>query len=120
VPLVGANGERSAAYVLPIAGKDIRGDLGKGHCAVFISQRGEQQPMAIEILRTVFDLSPTEARVATLIAKGEGPVMIAESLGITVNTVRSHLARAFSKTGAGDQTALGALVNKLMPPIAEK
>jgi DNA-binding CsgD family transcriptional regulator len=120
VPLVGANGERSAAYVLPIAGKDIRGDLGKGHCAVFISQRGEQQPMAIEILRTVFDLSPTEARVATLIAKGEGPAMIAESLGITVNTVRSHLARAFSKTGAGDQTALGALVNKLMPPIAEK
>jgi DNA-binding CsgD family transcriptional regulator len=120
VPLVGANGERSAAYVLPIAGKDIRGDLGKGHCAVFISQRSEQQPMAIEILRTVFDLSPTEARVATLIAKGEGPAMIAESLAISVNTVRSHLARAFSKTGAGDQTALGALVNKLMPPIAEK
>jgi DNA-binding CsgD family transcriptional regulator len=120
VPLVGANGERSAAYVLPIAGKDIRGDMGKGHCAVFISQRGEQQPMAIEILRTVFDLSPTEARVATLIAKGEGPAMIAESLAISVNTVRSHLARAFSKTGAGDQTALGALVNKLMPPIVEK
>jgi DNA-binding CsgD family transcriptional regulator len=120
VPLVGANGERSAAYVLPIAGKDIRGDMGKGHCAVFISQRGEQQPMAIEILRTVFDLSPTEARVATLIAKGEGPAMIAESLTISVNTVRSHLARAFSKTGAGDQTALGALVNKLMPPIVEK
>jgi DNA-binding CsgD family transcriptional regulator len=118
VPLVGANGERSAAYVLPIAGKDIRGDMGKGHCAVFISQRGEQQPMAIEILRTVFDLSPTEARVATLIAKGEGPAMIAESLAISVNTVRSHLARAFSKTGASDQTALGALVNKLMPPIA--
>ena len=120
VPLIGANGERSAAYVLPIAGKDIRGDMGKGHCAVFISQRGEQQPMAIEILRTVFDLSPTEARVATFIAKGEGPAMIAESLAISVNTVRSHLARAFSKTGASDQTALGALVNKLMPPLVEK
>lgn len=120
VPLIGNDGERAAAYVLPIAGKDLRGDMGKGHCAVFISQRGEQQPMAIEILRTVFDLSPTEARVATLIAKGEGPAMIAESLAISVNTVRSHLARAFSKTGASDQTALGALVNKLMPPLVEK
>jgi DNA-binding CsgD family transcriptional regulator len=117
VPLVGANGERSAAYVLPIAGKDIRGDMGKGHCAVFISQRGEQQPMAIEILRTVFDLSPAEARISTLIAKGEGPAIIAESLGITINTVRSHLSRAFSKTGVSDQAALGALVNKVMPPI---
>lgn len=120
VPLVGANGERSAAYVLPIVGKDIRGDMGKGHCAVFISQRGEQQPMAIEILRTVFDLSPTEARVTTLIAKGEGPAMIAESLAISINTVRSHLARAFAKTNTTDQTSLGALVNKLMPPIVEK
>jgi DNA-binding CsgD family transcriptional regulator len=46
--------------------------------------------------------------------------MILKSLGITVNTVRSHLARAFSKTGAADQTALGALVNKMMPPIVDK
>jgi DNA-binding CsgD family transcriptional regulator len=40
----------------------------------------------------MFDLSPTEARVATLIAKGEGPAMIADSLAISINTVRSHLA----------------------------
>ena len=117
VPLVGTNGERSAAYVLPIAGKDIRGDMGKGHCAVFISQRGEQQPMAVEILRTVFDLSPAEARISTLIAKGDGPASISKSLGITINTVRSHLSRAFSKTGTSDQTALGALVNRVMPPV---
>ena len=117
VPLVGANGERSAAYVLPIAGKDIRGDMGKGHCAVFISQRGEQQPMAVEILRTVFDLSPAEARISTLVAKGDGPASISKNLGITINTVRSHLSRAFSKTGTSDQTALGALVNKVMPPV---
>jgi DNA-binding CsgD family transcriptional regulator len=120
VPLVGAKGDRSAAYVLPSAGKDIRGDMGKGHCAVFISQRGEQQPMAIEILRTVFDLSPSEARVSNLIAKGDGPAMIAEGLGLSVNTVRTHLAKAFAKTGARDQTALGSLVNRLMPPIVQK
>jgi DNA-binding CsgD family transcriptional regulator len=120
VPLVGLNGERSAAYVLPIAGKDIRGDMGKGHCAVFISQRNEQQPMAIEILRTVFDLSPSEARVSVMIAGGEGPAMIAEGLGLTVNTVRTHLARSFAKTGVHDQTALAALVNQLIPPILER
>lgn len=118
VPLLGPDGERTAAYVLPISGKDLRGDLGRGHCAVFIAQRGGQQPMALEILRTLYDLTPAEARVALMVAQGDGPAAIAESLGLSVNTVRSHLARSFSKTGSGDQTALGALVNSLMPPIA--
>jgi DNA-binding CsgD family transcriptional regulator/PAS domain-containing protein len=117
VPLFGLNGERSAAYVLPIAGNDIRGDMGNGHCAVFISKRGEQQPIAIEILRTVFDLSPAEARISTMVAAGDGPATISASLGVSVNTIRSHLARAFSKTGTSDQSALGALVNKIIPPI---
>jgi DNA-binding CsgD family transcriptional regulator len=119
VPLVGSDGTRSAAYVLPIAGKDIRGDIGKGHCAVFISTRGEQQPIVVEILRTVFDLTPAEARVSALIAQGDGPAAIAEGLRLSINTVRSHLARAFSKTSTSDQTALGALVNRLLPPIVE-
>jgi DNA-binding CsgD family transcriptional regulator len=117
VPLIDDNGERLAAYVLPIAGKDVRGAMGQGHCAVFIARRGEQQPMAIEILRTMFDLTAAEARIATLIAKGDGPQAIAESLGITVNTVRSHLQHAYAKTGTPDQTGLGGLVNGLMPPV---
>jgi DNA-binding CsgD family transcriptional regulator len=117
VPLIDDNGERLAAYVLPIAGKDVRGAMGQGHCAVFIARRGEQQPMAIEILRTMFDLTVSEARIATLIAKGDGPQAISESLGISVNTVRSHLQHAYAKTGTPDQTGLGGLVNGLMPPV---
>jgi DNA-binding CsgD family transcriptional regulator len=118
VPLIGDDGERAAAYVLPISGKDLRGDLGQGHCAVFVARRGEQQPMAIEILRTLFDLTVSEARIACLIAKGDGPQAIAEALGVSVNTVRSHLQSAYAKTSAPDQTALGALVNGLMPPVS--
>lgn len=117
VPLIGKDGERAAAYVLPLAGTDLRGALGQGHCAVFVARRGEQQPMAIEILRTLFDLTVSEARIACLIAKGDGPLDIAEALGNSINTVRSHLQSAYGKTGASDQTALGALVNGLMPPV---
>ena len=39
------------------------------------------------------------------------------AIGISVNTVRSHLQHAYAKTGASDQTALSALVNGLMPPV---
>jgi DNA-binding CsgD family transcriptional regulator/PAS domain-containing protein len=118
VPLIGLNGDRAAAYVLPIAGQDLRGDLGLGHCAVFVARRSELQPMVIEILRTLFDLTVAEARIATLVANGDGPQAIAESLGISVNTVRTHLKHAFAKTRTPDQLALGGLVNRLMPPTS--
>jgi DNA-binding CsgD family transcriptional regulator len=120
VPLVDEDGNRAAAYVLPIGGNDLRGDLGWGYAAIFIAGRDEQQPMAIEILRTVFDLTPAEARISALIAKGDNPIAIAEALGLSVNTVRSHLARCYAKTGAIDQIALAATIKALMPPLAER
>ncbi len=118
VPLIGIDGERAAAYVLPIAGQDLRGALGLGHCAVFVARRGEQQPMAMEILRTVFDLTASEARIALMLTKGDGPQEIAEALNVTVDTIRSHLKHAYVKVGATSQTELCTIVNSVLPPIA--
>jgi DNA-binding CsgD family transcriptional regulator/PAS domain-containing protein len=117
VPLLGASGERAAAYVLPLSGGDARRALGVGHCAVFVARRGEQQPMAVEVLRTLFDLTAAEARVSLLVAKGENPQMIAEGTGISVNTVRTHLKHSFAKTRCADQISLAGLVNGLFPPL---
>lgn len=117
VPLVGDGRDLVAAYVLPLPCNNF---LGLGHCAVFITGRGEQQPMVMEMLRSMFNLTISEAKIAALIAKGQGPKLIAEILNISVNTVRSHLLHIFSKTDTRDQTALCALVNELMPPIVEK
>jgi DNA-binding CsgD family transcriptional regulator len=119
VPLCGLNGERAAAYVLPIAGNDIRGAMGPGHCSVFVARRGEQQPMAIEILRTLFDLTASEARVAALLSRGEKPQTIATTLDVSVNTVRSHLKHAYAKTDTADQTSLSALIHSVVPPVME-
>jgi DNA-binding CsgD family transcriptional regulator/PAS domain-containing protein len=117
VPLFGKDGDGAAAYVLPLAGRQVRGVFGPGHCVVFVTGRGEQQPMAVEMLRSMFDLTLSEARVSTMIARGEGPQMISAALGIKVNTVRTHLKHSFAKTDTSDQTALAGRINALLPPI---
>jgi DNA-binding CsgD family transcriptional regulator len=117
VPLLNAQGDRAVAYVLPLSGSDARGALGAGHCAVFVTQRGEQTPMAMDVLRSLFDLTNSEARVALLVARGDGPQVIAKSLGVSVHTVRTHLKHCFEKTESSDQTALSGTINALLPPL---
>lgn len=114
VPLTGNDGDRAAAYVLPLAGRDV---LGPGHCAVFVTGRGGHHPMAMEMLRSMFDLTVSEARIVMMIARGDGPQNISDVLGIRVNTVRTHLKHSFAKTDTSDQTALAGCVNALLPPI---
>jgi DNA-binding CsgD family transcriptional regulator len=118
VPLISADGERASAYVLPLDGNDLRGEMSRGHAAIFIAQRKEQQPMAVEILRTIFGLTPSEAKVAYAMARGEAPEAVAAAQGTTVNAVRYHLKNAYAKVGVNDKTALAARVMALIPPIA--
>ncbi|MGL4238814.1 helix-turn-helix transcriptional regulator [Tabrizicola sp.] len=119
VPLVSADGERASAYVLPLEGNDLRGELAPGHAAIFIAQRSEQQPMAVEILRTIFGLTPSEAKVAYAMSLGEAPQAVAATQGTTVNAVRYHLKNAYAKVGVNDKTALAARVTALIPPVVE-
>lgn len=117
VPLVGKSGERAAAYVLPLYGSDVRSQMGPGHVVIFIARRGEQQPMAVEILRTVFDLTPAEAKVAYAASLGDSLEAIAVSLGNSVETVRTHLKGAYRKLEVSGKASLAARIQELIPPV---
>jgi DNA-binding CsgD family transcriptional regulator len=60
----------------------------------------------IDSAREAYGLSPAQARLARLIAEGNDLAMAAESLGVSINTVRTHLQRMFDRTGTRSQTAL--------------
>jgi DNA-binding CsgD family transcriptional regulator len=117
VPLLGKSGERAAAYVLPLSGSEFRSQMGPGHVAIFIARRGEQQPMAIEILRTVYDFTPMEARMAYAASLGDTLETIAATMGNSLETVRTHMKGAYRKAGVSGKASLTARIHELIPPV---
>jgi len=67
----------------------------------------------VTVLRAAFDLTQAAAQVLRHIATGAGVPATAAALGLSTETVRSHLARCFAATGVRSQAALAALVAKL-------
>lgn len=59
-------------------------------------------------------LTPTERRVAELVASGLSNRQAAEALFVTVRTVETHLARAYQKLGISSRTDLA----KRLPPAS--
>ena len=65
------------------------------------------------LLRTLFDLSPAEARLALGLVAGHTVDEYARLAGVGTATVRSQLHSIFAKTGTHRQAALVALLSKL-------
>ncbi|MFW6067147.1 MAG: helix-turn-helix transcriptional regulator [Myxococcota bacterium] len=63
-------------------------------------------------LRGDHGLTQAEARVALRIARGQSVKMIAYDLGVSVHTVRTHLKRAYAKTGTHRQAELARFILK--------
>jgi DNA-binding CsgD family transcriptional regulator len=54
-------------------------------------------------------LTPMQARVVALVARGLSNREVSERLGLSVETVRKHLAAAYQKTGVMNRAAVVAL-----------
>jgi DNA-binding CsgD family transcriptional regulator len=66
-------------------------------------------------LQELFSLTPAEIRVVSLLVEGQSLEEIAAELGISFETVRSHLRSVFSKTATNRQGELIALVLRSVP-----
>lgn len=116
VPLRADDGSPAIAYVLPLARGTPRRDGGPhGTAAVFVAPVDYALPEA-DALIAIYGLTPTEARVTLQIAAGKRRAEAAAALGISDNTVKTHLDRVYSKTGTSDQSALAGLVASLASP----
>jgi len=111
VPLA-ANGQRHVAHVLPLtSGK--RRKTGAGYAAtaaVFVRRAELEAPPAPEVIAKLYGLTPSELRVLLTLFETGGVSNIAETLGISEATAKTHLRRLFTKTGTQRQTDLVKLV----------
>jgi DNA-binding CsgD family transcriptional regulator/PAS domain-containing protein len=74
--------------------------------AVYITDPGQipQRPEAI--MSRIYGLTPAEAKVAALIARGLTGRQAADKLEVSHNTLKTHLKRVFAKTETNNQGAL--------------
>jgi DNA-binding CsgD family transcriptional regulator len=69
-------------------------------------------PRAIDRLHALFGMTPTESRVAVLVAQGLSGPEAAGRLGIAAGTVHAHLKSVFAKTGVRRQSGLARLLTR--------
>jgi DNA-binding CsgD family transcriptional regulator len=68
-----------------------------------------------EALRSIAGLTAAEARVAAHVGNLRGLAAVAAKLGLSENTVKTHLKRVFEKTGARSQAELARLMASIPP-----
>lgn len=69
------------------------------------------------MLAALSGLTSAESRVALAVAGGQATDAIGGEFGVSLHTVRKHLANIYDKTGLRSHVALGAFVNRLTLPL---
>jgi DNA-binding CsgD family transcriptional regulator/PAS domain-containing protein len=119
LPLTGRDGESYIAHVLPLSSR-ARGRSVPGHAAVaavFVRKATIQVPSTSEVIAKHYNLTPAELRILSAVVEIGSVPETAQALGIAEATVKTHLHRLFSKTGASRQADLVKLVARFSNPL---
>ncbi|MET0967610.1 MAG: helix-turn-helix transcriptional regulator [Tardiphaga sp.] len=99
------------AHVLPLRLSGL--DVFAGAVSIlFLTPITQQRGPAPELLQALFDLTPAEARVASMLMDGMSIETISATHGVSRNTVRTQLKSIFAKTGVDRQVDLVRLLGQ--------
>ena len=115
-------GEAYVAHLLPLASEagPRAGVGGTVVAAAFVHRAGVDRPSLPEGVARHFGLTPTELKVLLSIVEMGGAPEVADALGIGDNTVKTHLARLYQKTGTRRQADLVKLVAGYSTPFVSQ
>jgi DNA-binding CsgD family transcriptional regulator len=108
------------AHALPLT-SGARRETGNAYmaaAALFVHKAPLEAPPPPEVIAKTYGLTPTELRVLLAVVEVGGVAGVSEALGVSDNTVKTHLKRLFAKTGATRQADLVKLIAKFSSPLA--
>jgi DNA-binding CsgD family transcriptional regulator len=102
------------AHVIPIrlSARDI---FVRSAAALVLTPVTLPQAPPVELVESLFDLTPAKARVARSLASGETIETIASASGVSQNTIRTHVRGVLEKTGCNRQVDVVALLTAISP-----
>lgn len=109
----------AVVHVMPVT-RSAHDVFGQGHALLMFTPVAAARRPSWPMLRSLFDLTPSEARVATGLATGKSLEEIAAEGEVAMTTVRTQLRRVLEKTGCARQAEVAALfANIAVGPAGE-
>ncbi len=108
------NGGGVMATILPLERRDPQSQLKpfSAVAAIFVQDPAVLPLLPGDAFGKLYGLTGGELRVALKVASGLAPQETAETLGIGLQTVKTHLQHIFQKTGTARQAELVALASR--------
>jgi DNA-binding CsgD family transcriptional regulator len=121
VPIPARNGEHYVAHVLPLTSGARRqaGESYRASAAVFVHKAALNAPSPSDAIAKAYGLTPAELRVLLAVFEVGGVPEVADALGISQTTIKTHLGQLYEKTGAHRQADLVKLVAAFSNPLLE-
>lgn len=119
VPLGTHAGENWVAHLVSLR-QGSRREAGRRYDAVgaiFIHHTEVRRPTLVQVITAQFKLTAAEARVLFALLAAEGISETAAVLGISDETVKTHLKRIYGKTGVSGQVELFKLLLGFANPM---
>jgi DNA-binding CsgD family transcriptional regulator len=112
VPLSPSPSDRWFANVLPLTSGSRQAASAEysAIAAVFVRKTSPESPTQLEALAKLYKLTGSEVRVLDAVTKVGSVKAMAELMGVSQATVKTHLQNVFRKTGTGRQTDLVKLM----------
>jgi DNA-binding CsgD family transcriptional regulator len=102
----------SVAHLVPIR-RSAHDIFARAHALLVVTPVTARKAPPVELLRSLFDLTVAEARVARGLAVGQSLDDLADSGGVSRNTVRTQLQQVLEKTGCTRQAEVTALLSNV-------
>lgn len=110
------DGRPLTVHVMPLEQRHAAGISPAAVAAIFIADAAAGASPPPDVLSTLYDLTPAEARIFAYTVEGKDNAGIGALLAIAPSTVKTHINRIYAKTGQHRRSDLVRLAAELRIP----